>query len=1146
MIFNYLLRHRPAAYFLNAASGMLGKIASTIGKNSRRTLMRINLTIILLFIILAQVTATGFAQNLTISKDNASIKSIFKDIKKQTGLAIIYQTQHISSFTPISLHVSNMSLNEVLTMLLAKRGLSYIIKDQTIVIREEVKKTPEAAYKPQTSIETILNGIVTDEKGNTLPSATIKLKGSTLTVLTDQEGKFRLKSPTDEGTLVISYIGYNVQEVAFDKNSTVLKVSLKPLNNVMNDVVVVGYGTVKKSDLTGAVSSVSADKITQVKGISNVAQALQGNAAGVQVNQSSGQPGEAMIIKIRGTNSINGGNAPLYVVDGLPTDGISAQLNPDDIERVEVLKDASATAIYGSRGANGVIMITTKKGKSGKTQVSYNGYYGFQNLRKKLDIINAHDYAILQNEVVNNDNASGVNNPAKPLPWKTSQIDSLTGKGTDWQDLVYQNARVQNHDLSFSGGNENTRYYTSFGYYDQDGIIKNSNFNRLSFRVNLDQKLTKKLSLNTTFSLQNSTYTQAVYGGADGGGGIPWTTMVLPPTQGVYDEKGNYTKFTGVSYGETNPVGISNELYNPSTNLRILGRTNAIYDIIDGLKLTASAGIDAGFDKSDYYAPSNISIGQPGGRASKSYGNSRTFTTENYLNYVKSFDKHNLDVTAGISYQTTKSQNLSSGTGTGFISDIFLNNNLGAAVTPARPGTGFNDSKLISYLGRLNYNYGGKYYLTLTGRYDGSSKFAENKKFAFFPSAAAFWRISEEQFMKSIPAISNLKIKASYGHSGNQAIANYQTLARISNTTVVFNNQDYTAYFQGGLPYNNLKWETTKQLDLGLELGLFAERLQFTFDYYNKKTVDLLLNVDLPTSSGFGSVLQNIGEVQNRGLEFQLTTLNTNGVVKWSSTLTVQRNVNKVLSLGSTPQGQQVTYKEIGAGGNWFPTIVGLPTGQLYGYVVDGIYNTNAEAIANGEPNKRAGDYKFSDLDGNKIIDGNDRKILTHMQPKFTFGFNNNLSYKNWNLSLLFVGSYGNDIVNEFSKYRNSLNGQWAPSQTAFDNRWTGPNAGATIDKPSVNSAASLRDFANSTWVSPGSYIKLRDITLGYNISAPLLEKFKISSINIFISAQNYVTFTKYDGYDPEVAWSATTVNGWDRGNYPSMKSLTAGIKCNF
>lgn len=1085
--------------------------------------------------------------NVTI--EQATLKQALAQVSQVADVKFVFNSKVIRSAERVSFTARNERLADLLTRLLKPRNIQYEVTGRQIIFTRIQPETslepllPPDGYQPTIPVDIPISGTVQDEKGAGLPGVSIVLKGTNRGTSTDARGQYRIDVPDARAVLIFSFVGYQKQEVVVG-NQTTLTTTLVPDDQTLNEVVVVGYGTVRKSDLTGSVSSVGSEKITQVKGISNVAQALQGHAAGVQVNQSSGQPGEGMIIKIRGTNSISGGNAPLYVVDGLPLDGLSAQLNPDDIDRIEVLKDASSTAIYGSRGANGVIIITTKKGKEGKPKVSYNGYYGVQSLRKKIDLVNAHDFAVLQNEVVTNDNASGLNTSPKALPWTTAQIDSLSGKGNDWQDLVYRNAIVQNHDLSISGGSQNLKYYTSFGYYDQDGIIKNSNFKRLSFRVNLSYDITKKLTISNSFSLQNSLYRQAVYAGADGGGGIPFTTMVIPPTQNVFDANGAYTKFTGVSWGETNPVGISNELYNPSANLRLIGKTALVYELVNGLKLNASAGIDAGNDRSDYYAPSTISLGQPGGRASKSYSNTSTFVTEDYLTYTKAFAKHTVDALGGITYQQSRFQRLSSGTGIGFITNDFANNNIGAATTPGLPSTDYSDSKLVSYIGRVNYNFNEKYYVTLTGRYDGSSRFSEDKKFAFFPSGALAWRISEESFMKPLSAVSTLKLRATYGLSGNQAINNYQTLARLSNTNVVFNNVNNIAYVQGSLAYNNLKWETTRQLDIGLDLGLFRERVQLTLDYYDKRTKDLLLNVGLPTSSGFSTVLQNIGAVQNRGFEFQLTTVNTTGAVKWNSTLTISHNKTKVLQLENDPQGNPVTYKEVGAGGNWFPIIVGQSINELYGYKVLGVYQTNDEAVKNGEPTKRAGDYKFWDRDGNGVVDGNDRLTLSHLLPKVTFGFNNSVSYKNFNLSLLFVGSLGNDIVNEFRKYNITMNGNWTPSKEAFNQRWTGSGNG--FDAPSVNSGSSIRDYANSLWVENGSYLKLRDITLGYTLPSSLLKAAKVSSINVFLSAQNYLTITKYSGYDPEVSWSAAAVNGWDRGNYPSMKSITAGLKVDF
>ena len=662
----------------------------------------------------------------------------------------------------------------------------------------------------------------------------------------------------------------------------------------------------------------------------------------------------------------------------------------------------------------------------------------------------------------------------------------------------------------------------------------------------IDQKLNDKISLVSNFSVVNTDYRQAVYSSADGGGGIPFTTMVIPPTQDIKDAAGNYTAFTGVSWGATNPVGISNELYNPSNSIRLIGNVALNYEILTGLKLRMSAGIDGSYNKTDYYAPSIISIGQPGGKAYKNYSNDATFIQEDMLTYNKSFQNHNIEALGGFTFLSAKAENLNSGTAGIFITDIYKNNNLNASTTKALPSTGYSDNKMISYLGRLNYNYSGKYFLTLTGRYDGSSKFGKNNKFAFFPSGAIAWKVSHESFMENFKTISNLKLRATYGTSGSQAISSYATLERLSNNSAIFNSAINTGFIQSTLANPGLKWETTGQLDLGIDLGVFNERIQLTADYYNKKTTDLLLNVTLPSSTGFGTVLQNVGAVQNRGYETQLITRNFTGEFKWTSKLTISHNRTKLLDLGKDAIGNPITYKEVGTGGNWFPMILGNSMSQLFGYKVIGIYQTDAEAVANGEPGKKAGEYKFWDRDGNKIVDGNDRFTLTNLEPKFTYGFDNTFEYKNFDLSLLFVGSYGNDIVNEFRKYNITMNGKWAPTREAFDKRWKGPGTGNDFDKPSMNSGTSIRDYANSLWVENGNYLRLRDITIGYTFLPRILQSIKISSLRVYVSAQNFLTLTKYSGYDVEASWSAASINGWDRGVYPSSKSLTGGLSVNF
>lgn len=1103
-----------------------------------RSLLLMQLSFAIILATSHQLSAKGFSQasKVTLNMQQASVSKVLKAIEKQTAYRFVYSNDFFAGDNIVSVQVKETPLTNVLSSILEKTGFTFKMADEDIIV---IMKIPVEVVRAK------VHGKVTTTTGEALEGVSVAVSKPAGSTITNAKGEYDIVAD-NEAVIAFSFIGYERQTIPVDGRSEI-NISMKKSLSTLSDLVVIGYGAVKKSDLTGAVSSVSSEKITQVNGISNVAQALQGQAAGVQVNQASGQPGEFMRIKIRGTTSIGASSAPLYVVDGLPLDGLTSAFNPNDIAQIEVLKDASATAIYGSRGANGVIMITTKKGKSGKAKVTYDGYYGVQSLRKKLDIVNAVEFATLQNEVAQNGGT--------PLPWTASQIDSLRGKGTDWQDLVYGSAPVQNHDISISGGNENTKYFTSFGFFDQRGIIENSGFKRLSFRTNLDQKINDRLNFTTSLSLQHSKYELAQFQGAEGGGGVPWGTMVMPPTQNVYNPDGSYTRFTGVTWGETNPVGIARELWRPANTLRIIGNVALNYKIIDGLTLKLTAGIDRSDNKSDYYAPSTITIGRStdkdgnpiSGAASKSYSNSLTFINENTLNYDKKFGDHALNALAGITYQSTRSENLNSGTAYGFISDLYENNNISSAVTLAQPGTGYSDYKLVSFLGRINYGYKGKYVATVTGRYDGSSKFGRDNKFAFFPSAALAWNVAEEEFLKNSRAVSNLKLRVSYGTSGNQAINPYQTLANMANVPIILGNVQYSGFVPGSLENASLKWETTKQFDVGFDLGLLNDRIQLTADYYSKRTSDLLLNVNLPTSSGYSSILQNIGVVRNQGYEFQLATQNITGTFNWSSNLTFTSNRTKVLDLGKDALGKAVLYKEIGAGGNWFPTIVGKSMMQLYGYTVTGIYQTDQEAIDNGEPSKHAGDYKFRNWDGKGIVnDQEDRTTISHLEPKFTFGFNNSFSYKNFDLSLLFVGSYGNDIANEFRKYNITLNGQWAPTKEAFNGRWRGEGTSNSFDKPAINSGRSIGDYANTLWIEDGSYLRLRDITLGYTFSASQLSFAGISSIRLYVSAQNWLTATSYSGYDPEVSWAVPTINGWDRGNYPSTKSFTVGARVNF
>ena len=1117
-----------------------GKCISQIKCQNLIRIMKITFTLFLLFTsgLFASEVNSQMAR-VNISVKNVNTRTVLNEIERQTDYLFIFSPEDINMERATSISAENQPVAQVLSSLFRETDISYAMEGYNIFLlkEDEINAGKTGLTQLSQSDKITIRGLVIDESGEPVIGANVVEKGTTNGVTTDMEGSFILNI-VQNSIVQISYIGYIPQEVAVRNQSNITIVLIED-TKVLDEIVIIGYGSVRKSDLTGSVSSISSDKVTQVKSVSNIAQTLQGQMSGVMANQRSGQPGEAINIIIRGANSISGGNDPLYVVDGMLLESLSSQLNPDDIQNIEILKDASATAIYGSRGANGVIMITTKRGSEGKPQVSYSGYFGGQTLRKKLDLIDAHDFAILQNEVAANDGTA--------LPWTDSAINAL-GKGTDWQDEVYRTGAVQNHDISLKGGSTNTKYYTSFGYFSQDGIIRNSGFDRISFRVNFDQTITSKIDLSTSLSIQNSKYKQAVYTGADGGGGIPFTTMVMPSTQGIYNEDGTYTRFTGVSWGETNPVGISKEVYNPTNSTRVIGNGRLNIEIIDGLTLRLSAGIDQENSRTDYYAPSTITLGQTSqgnGRAYKNYSNKITFLNENILSYNKTFENHTFDAMAGYTYQYYKYENLNSGTATGFISDIYQNNNIGAAEIKAQPSSGFNDNTLVSYLGRINYNYLNKYYITLTGRYDGSSKFGENNKYAFFPSGALAWRVSEEEFIQDVDAISNLKLRLSYGTSGNQAISSYQTLSRLNNVNLFFDGKNNTGFVQQSLENKDLKWESTSQFDIGFDLNFLNDRIQLTADYYYKKTTDLLLPVRLPPSSGFSSVIRNVGSIGNRGWEAQISTLNFDKDFKWNTVLTLSQNKTEVLDLGNDVDGNPITYLESGTGGNWFPIIVGESMRQLYGQTVVGVYQTDDEAIQNGEPTKKAGDYKFKNFDGQGNVDDSDKRIISHLEPKLIFGLNNTFAYKNIDLSILLVGTYGNDIANEFRKYNLTVNGNWTPTQEAFDNRWRGQGTSNKIDKPSANSASSIRDYANTLWVEDGSYIRVRDITLGYTFPKNMLKP--ISSLYVYISGQNLFTFTNYSGYDPEAVFNSNTaINGWDRGVYPSTKSVIGGIKVTF
>lgn len=1065
-------------------------------------------------------------QQVSLTGSNVTLKTAFKQIEQQTKLFVDYNTQEVNDSRVLTKLPKNSNVKEVMEQLLEGSGCSITFSNGHIIINKQDRVI---------STTKNVSGIVKDERGEPVIGANVVVKGTTSGTVTDMNGRYSLSVP-EGSTLQISYIGYNTQEVKVGSGN-VVNVSLREDSEALDEVVVIGYGTVKKSDLTGAVGSVQMKDVSQV-GITSADRALQGQIAGVQVNARTGQPGESMMIRVRGSNSLAGGNEPLYVIDGMPVEKMNSDINPEDILSMEVLKDASSTAIYGSRGANGVVMITTKRGSTGDTVLEYNGYVGISSLRKKLDLLGKDDYIAMVNEVSQNDG-----NGIAITPEQAALLPN-----NDWQDLAYQTALTHSHQVSVSGGTDKTKLYSSLNYMNQEGIIKGSNYNRFALRINGDQKLARNLSLNASIAYSYGTQSTA-NSNADGWGAIAYTAMVMSPIQEIKDADGKYTNFSGTPWGGTNPVGMAELYKNKTVNSRLLANMSLIYEIIDGLTFRVNAGAEVNAGSSDRYIPIGLSAGgKLDGDASKSKSNYYTIINENILTYDKRFSKnHALNLMGGVTFQTYQYNDLG-GSGTGFLRDVYETNNLGVASTPGTPSSGYSDYRMASFLGRANYNLMERYLLTVTARYDGSSKFSKNHKFAFFPSAALAWRLSEENFLKEIDWLSNLKLRASIGQTGNQSISPYQTFARLGTSGPIFGNGKDIGFGLSSMANDDLKWETTTQTDIGIDFGFFSNRLNIGFDYYWKQTRDLLYNATLPPSSGYSSMLRNLGRIDNKGFEISINTINMKGKVNWTTNLNITSNKSIVKDLGSDVYGNKIQRIDapIG-GGNWFPLFVGKAPFQLYGYEIEGIYQTDEEARQNGEATKKAGDYRYKDTDGKAGITTGDKTIIANTQPKFTFGLTNVINWNNFEFSFLVIGSVGGDIVNEFNKSITNIGGTWNIRKDVWQNHWTPENPNAKYARASV----ATKDYLafgdpSSVWVENGSYLRFKDIKLAYTLPSQWFAGSRKPNISVYLSGQNLITITSYSHYDPEASWTSSAVNGWDRGVYPSAKSFTLGLQVKF
>lgn len=1009
-------------------------------------------------------------------------------------------------------------------------------------------------------INSTLDGQIIDAKTKEgLVGASLRIKGLTHATTTDINGKFQfVTGQSFPYTLVITYVGYEPQEVLVSGSPIVI--ALVPLANQLSDVVVVGYGTQRRKDLTGSVSSVSAERLNQPT--SSPDNLLRGAVAGVNVTQSSGAPGASSSIRIRGGNSVTGGNEPLYVIDGFPVyndnsstsatgvagsgAGLNAlsTINPNDIESMDVLKDASATAIYGSRGANGVVLITTKKGKRGANNVNYHVYTGVQKLSKSLSLLNGREWALFRNDII----ATLTPNVSNPLPFTQAQIDGF-GEGHNWQAAAFRNAPVQNHELSFSGGDEKSRYAISGNYLNQDGILVNTNFTRYAGRFNYERDFSTKFKIGINVTGSRSVNKGAT--GSTGSNNYGLTTSVAAvvgtaPTIPIKNADGSYNLLNPYAAGiVANPIQDLYVVTNQTNVTRTLGNFFGEYKILPGLTAKVSIGADLLNTRQNYYAPSNSTNGYVDkGYAVIGTREVNSWLNENTLNYSKTFDKHAFSALVGYTTQYAYGQAATSGS-KNFVSDATTFNNLAGGTTVVAPTSDAYSWALNSYLARVNYSYDQKYNLTVSLRADGSSRFGDGNKWGYFPSAGFSWNASDEDFLKDNKTINNLKLRLSAGVTGNQEIGQYQSMATLSPVSYFFNRTQVTGFAASRLSNQDLKWEKTAQYNAGVDLGLFDNRITLVFDAYYKRTNDLLLSVPIPTSSGFSTSLQNIGSVENKGIEIAINTDNIRSEsFSWKTSVIYAKNVNKVLSLGNNRTSYFPTVPSTALGLlQPINVVVGQPLGTFWGYQTNGIFQSQAEitnsATLDSKANTRPGDQKYIDVVPDGVINSADKVNLGTAQPKFIGSINNTFAYKNFDLSVFLQGSYGGKIYNAL-RQQLDITSLVLNTTTDLLDRWTPTNPSNSVPRATNQPVAQM----SNRFIEDGSFLRLKTVTFGYSFKADLLAKLHVKQLRIYVSAQNLHTWTKYKGYDPEVSSfeQNNTLQGIDFGAYPNSRTFLAGL----
>ena len=1130
------------------------------------------LSLVLLLATFMQVSAATYAQKLNLSLNEVSLEKAFKIIRKQSGFNILYNPELVAGASKVNAVIRDGSIEEVMTNILRRQALDYTIVENNIII---VRKAKALSSKQSAAVISV-TGKVSDEKGQPLPGVSVKIKNTQTAVISNNEGIYRINVPDENTVLVFTYMGFVSQERLVGSN-TEINVSLAPEISKLSEVVVIGYGTVNRRDLTGAVSSIKSEEIARSK-VSSFQEAIQGKLAGVQISSVSGEPGAALNISIRGANSIYGGTSPLFVIDGIPYDagdnavgtasvGVKTQanplasINPNDIESIDVLKDASSTAIYGSRGANGVIIVTTKSGKAGAPKIDYEGFTSFSTITKKLGVLSADEYIDYRRVVgpntiffYNDTNKDGLYNELD------QPVDPNTYQKHDWQDETLKTGISQNHNISLNGKKDRTSYAAGLGYLDQGAIVRNNAFKRYSGRLRLDQDFSDRLKVGLNLNTTNTGASGASQsgGGSDLFNGVVQNLIISKPVEfydPVFDRGGAFIS----------PVTMIDNAYKENSTVQDNVSAYLNYKFIPGLTLNISGGgiLTTSKTKEFYGKKTSWGVGDNGLGIIQDQKATTLFNT-NQLTYERWINQNhylNVMVASQINQNTyewfsvQKSNFMDESTG---IDDI-------SKGTTAKGSGSFRDvNRRLSYFGRLNYTLLTRHLFTATFRADGSDKFGKENRFGYFPSFAYAWLASEEKFLKGNDFLSKLKMRLTYGQTGNERIESFRYLARLENS--FYNGELGLA--PGSSQNRELKWENTTQYNAGLDVGLFKNRLELTLDYYSKRTNDMLLPAYVPGRTGYNTQWQNLGRVDNKGLEIQISSRNIQTKdFDWQTNFNISGNRNKVRDIGN------IGFIPITMSSGWIQDVgrvtVGQPIGTAYGYEFDGVYQLDEFTWQNSSDaniphdqrlyaikegvtkvagvNVAPGSFKFKDLNGDGIIDlDNDRTTISQSAPKFFGGFNNTFRYKNFDLNVFFEGSYGAEIFNA-SRYQlegGVLHTYMNISKDFFHNRWSPTNPTNEYgDFGSFNKTATL---SSSYYVEDASYLRLKNVLLAYRIPDRLAKTIGVGSARVYVSGSNLITWTNYTGFDPEIQSENALLPGFDRLSYPRAKVYTIGLNVGF